>query len=116
MSRTTRSATDPDESAAVRFNAGKSSEFRSEALFGSFWIASALVRLMLQECDLDVERFEHGLYARGIRAFVSIRAEKLSKVGRTTSALAGAASSSSGATGGTPGRLGRDEQPRPANP
>jgi hypothetical protein len=82
MSRTTRSATAADGSAAVRFNAGKSAEFRSEALFGSFWIASALVRLMLQERDLDVEGFEDGLYARGIRAFVSIRPEDLSKVGR----------------------------------
>lgn len=57
MSRTTRPATAPDGSDAVRFHLGKSPEFCSEALFGSFWIASSVVRLMLQQCELEAEEF-----------------------------------------------------------
>jgi hypothetical protein len=82
MSRTTRPATAPDGSDAVRFHVGRSPEFCSEALFGSFWIASSVVRLILQQCELEVEEFEDGLYTRGIRAFVSIRSEELRKLGR----------------------------------
>jgi uncharacterized protein YecA (UPF0149 family) len=37
---------------------------------------------MLQQCKLEVEEFEDGLYTRGIRAFVSIRPEELRKLGR----------------------------------
>ncbi|HEV7162635.1 MAG TPA: SEC-C domain-containing protein [Solirubrobacteraceae bacterium] len=82
MSRTTRPATAPDGSDAVRFHVGKSPAFCSEALFGSFWIASSVVRLILQQCELEAEKFEDGLYTRGIRAFVSIRPEDLRKLGR----------------------------------
>ncbi len=82
ISRTTRPATAPDGSDAVRFHVGKSPEFCSEALFGSFWIASSVVRLILQQCGLEAEKFEDGLYTRGIRAFVAIRPEQLRKLAR----------------------------------
>jgi uncharacterized protein YecA (UPF0149 family) len=41
-----------------------------------------VVRLILQQCGLEAEEFEDGLYTRGIRAFVAIRPEQLRKLGR----------------------------------
>lgn len=65
-----------------RAEVGPSAAFRSEALSGSFWTASALVRLLLEERERGSEEFDDGLYARGIRAFISIPSEELRKVGR----------------------------------
>jgi hypothetical protein len=82
MTRAARPVTTSAGGKAVRFHVGASDAFCSEALFGSFWTASSLARLMLEECSLDVEAFEDGLYQRGIRAFVSLRPDELRKLGR----------------------------------
>jgi len=57
-------------SAGRRAEIGPSAAFRRESLFASFWMASALARMLLDECGLDSEEFENGLYARGIGVFV----------------------------------------------
>jgi hypothetical protein len=83
MARMTRPLEDaPGVSAGRRAEVGPGSAFRSEALFGSFWIAGSLARLLLEECSLGADAFEEGLYARGIHAFVSIRPEALRNTGR----------------------------------
>ena len=83
MARMTRPLRGPDgNQVGHRAEVGPGTAFRSEALFGSFWIASSLARLLLEESGADGAVFEDDLYARGIRTFVSIRPEDLRKLGR----------------------------------
>jgi Family of unknown function (DUF5677) len=77
MTRTAHHETTPDGGESMRFHVGPSDAFRTEALFGAFWAASSLTRLMLEQFSLNVDEFAEGIHRRGISAFVSLRPDQL---------------------------------------
>jgi hypothetical protein len=89
LSRATTPASAPDGSRGVAYRLGPGDDFCGQALFGAYWTASQLARLMLRECELDEQTFRQEMFERGIRSFLALTPEGSRTLGRNSACPCG---------------------------